>query len=1829
MKLVRIWTLVALLWGVGGERARAVDWPQWRFNAGHTADSTEELSTNLTLSWVREYGPRVPVWEDPLNQDLMPFDSVFEPVVLGERMFLGFNDRDKVVALNIRSGRELWAFYTDGPVRLAPAAADGKVCFASDDGCLYCVRAEDGGLLWKFRGGPSPRKVLGNSRLISAWPARGGPVIKDKVVYFAASIWPFMGTFIYALELETGRVQWVNDGNGPQYMKQPHSAPAFGGVAPQGMLAATEKMLLVPGGRSAPAAFDRSTGQFLYFHLAETGKGNGGSLLLANESLFFIHTRNRGTRGCELAQGKKTDFVLNEPVLGSNFFYGAAGVSQGLKQVRELEQKLKFENYDVLRTKDELAEVMGFGDAKAIKDSSNAWHSAEKKVLKRQTELADARKKLDAGADNKVIQAWRADKSFRWETPGDGTGDLIRAGHRLYAAGSNTITTIQLSATNHPERVWSQPVEGPVGRLLAANGMLFAVTLDGRIMAFTDGRAAGWTLRDSFPRPVVPAAARARAETILAQTGVRDGYAFCLGLENGDLITALAAASNLHLVGVDQDSKKVERLRRRLDALGLYGTRISLLAGAPEDFGAPPYMASLVVVEESVAARLAAAATARKVYETVRPYGGALWVNGPRGLAGKFKNAGLAQAEVKTVASAILIRRTGPLPGSADWTHQYGDVGNSVKSDDQLVKLPLGLLWFGGNTHLDVLPRHGHGPSPQVAAGRLFLEGMDCLSARDVYTGRRLWKTVVPGLNNEGVYYSETYTNDPLTTVFNQRHITGANGRGANFVVTADRVYVAVSNHCAVLDSATGKILMNIPMPAGAEQAAAGWGYIGVSGDVLLGGAGFADFSKRLQPPRMIWPPPAADLAASKGLVAFNRHTGKVLWQVEARHSFIHNGLIAGQGKVFCLDRHPKSFEGKLQEQRDKAAKDKAEKDKDKGKSDNAPKESDKKDGEKRTLPYRVVAFDLRTGRQVWEQTNLVSSSWLGYSKENEVILLAGASATDRLRDETSSSMEVLQAGDGAVVWKRAGDLKHGGPCILYHDLIITTPSSYKVSAGAYGLLDGKPQEIPNPLTGAAQPWKFYRGYGCNYPIASEHLMTFRSGAAGFYDLDEHSGQGSFGGFKSSCSANLIAADGVLNAPDYTRTCSCPYQNQTSLAFVPMPENEMWTCNFSGLDQPEGKRIQRLGLNLGAPGDRVAEDGTVWLEYPANSGVSPHLFVALDGGDTPCPPTNGVTAAETNQLLHSVTSSNFFRHHMSAVSGGGPAWVMASGIRNLRTLVVAPQTRRALPPPDAPKDDDDEFDKRPGGAVDDNDNETGIKDVTKKVTELVKDDALSFDVTSALLGNPAPGIPKQFRVEYSIDGVEASKTVDANTKLTLSAKDKSPTAKLVIRKAVYGLLTNEVPGEWLNINGSALIGRWLSGPTNLAETSGFSPPGYFDGVAEGTNAKALAWSTNVPPGFTGRSLDLRAGHVGVKIKHTQAKERGYRNTFDRPLASRLTVAFWANGYPGAWRPFVSKHGEGGEGWQIRDKNGSGNPTFTLRGTGDDDPDSSIKLKDKPGWHHIAAVFDGAAGIRQLYVDGKLSLNVSNRFGKIGNAKNSSLELGARDGDVWFQGRLFDVRIYNYPLSAGEVKALLDPAAKDIYTFDFDTLGEATVSGTNILLTVEPGALLTNLAPTFTMAPAATASPRSGTTRDFTTPQTYTVTARDGSTKDYVVTVSVGSKRNGNGHNGPRRGLTADEIRTLKQMPILPKTNYTVRLYFLEPDEVKPGQRVFDVLLQDRPALSGFDIVKETGGAKRGVVKEFKQIEITKELEVRLERASTSPLGPVLSGVELILESGPR
>ncbi|MCF7730817.1 MAG: hypothetical protein K9N23_03980 [Akkermansiaceae bacterium] len=400
-----------------------------------------------------------------------------------------------------------------------------------------------------------------------------------------------------------------------------------------------------------------------------------------------------------------------------------------------------------------------------------------------------------------------------------------------------------------------------------------------------------------------------------------------------------------------------------------------------------------------------------------------------------------------------------------------------------------------------------------------------------------------------------------------------------------------------------------------------------------------------------------------------------------------------------------------------------------------------------------------------------------------------------------------------------------------------------------------------------------------------------------------------------------------------------------------------------------------------------------------------------------------------------------------------------------------------------------------------------------------------------------------------------------------------------------------------------LIGHWISGASDLIETSGIHPAGTHDGVAVGPNAGALAFSADVPPGYTGQSLDLQAGNVGVMVQNSANTDAGYLSTYDDGIQSQFTIAFWAKGFPGGWAGWVSKRGEDGIGWQVRRMGGDSIAGFTMRGIDNEDGwGSSISVNDSPAkWHHFAGVWNQATGTRTLYVDGVFSHIVSNGGGQVMTlAADKHLGLGARQGggadfEGYFSGLLFDVRLYNQPLSQSEVIALIPPpipeglvatpgngkialtwspsigatsytvwtmhsvteevqtdvataspftkdgltngtryffkvlasnsagsseysmevdgvpepgSAKDMLTFNFGSLGSSTILDTTIIKHVPMGTNVTALAPTYTVSPYATedAAHPSGSARDFTSPQTYTVTAENGTTKVYTVTV---------------------------------------------------------------------------------------------------------------------------
>ncbi|TWU25393.1 Alcohol dehydrogenase [cytochrome c] precursor [Novipirellula galeiformis] len=1168
----------------------------WRNDAQRSAATTNTVADSLSPLWQREFAQRVPAWDDPLNLDLMTYDRIFEPIVVDGRMFVGFNDQDKLQALDADTGRELWSFVTEAPVRLPPVGWQNKVYFCSDDGFLYCVNAEDGSLEWKFSGAPNAQHVIGNRRLTSAWPARGGPVVRDNRVYFAASIWPFMGTFIYALDAESGEIQWLNDSTGAQYIKQPHSAPSFAGVAPQGALVATQDELIVPGGRSVPAVLDRATGELRYFELNAGGKGSGGSFVAAADNFFYVHTRGKGTRAFNVTTGKKTAFMPNEPVLTPGTIYSA--------------------------------------------------------------EMVD---------DQPMVRAYGTDEKLIWEIAADGRGDLILAGDKLIAAGSGHITAIRLPSQNKPaEIVFELPCEAQVERLLVASEKLFAVTLDGKLLAFGDSKTS--PARATEPSTELPAdgnvvaqqdqtpgGQKAAWETTAADLQIvqqmlasssPEGYAFWYGSTDSGIARSLASKSPfVQLAMVDSEMQRVHRMRRQLDSQGIQGVTVHHAQAAA--FRAPQYVGHMVFIAPDCVAKIVdeisstgrQSETLASLYQTVRPYGGTLHlltsdsssdesadaINAER-LATLVDALELEKAEVEVRDYGVCVRRVGALPGSADWTHQNGDVANTLKSNDSRVKLPLGVLWFGGNSNMDILPRHGHGPPEQVVGGRLYIQGMNSLSCRDVYTGRDIWKRDFDDLGTFDVYFDTTYEDTPLDTKYNQVHIPGANARGTNYVVTEDRVYMLVGNACLALDPLTGETLHQIELPHDDNGDQAEWGYIGIYEDVLVGGLGFAKYRERhdlefesdkgLSANKAGFGSKSLDRAASAGLIGFDRHTGKQLWQVMAKHSFWHNGIVAGGGKLYCLDKNPSHIEEALLRR-----------------------------GQPEPDDYRILTMDYRTGQTLWEVAEGIFGTWLGYSPQFDLLLQAGAKASDRLTSETGHGMTVYHAADGTIKWQNP-DLDYSGPCVLHNDLIITNANSYAESAGAFHLLTGKQRMVKNPLTGELQPWKITRAYGCNSIIASENMLTFRSGAAGYYDMLTEGGTGNLGGFKSGCTSNLVVANGVLNAPDYTRTCSCAYQNQTSLALVHMPDIDMWTIDLIANNATPEQLLERMAINFGAPGHRRQPDGQLWMEYPVMAADSIPIDIQTNAEAKP------------------------FQHHSSLVKGVDRPWVLASGLEDLTELRI-------------------------------------------------------------------------------------------------------------------------------------------------------------------------------------------------------------------------------------------------------------------------------------------------------------------------------------------------------------------------------------------------------------------------------------------------------------------------------------------------------------------------------------------------------------------------------
>ncbi|MEW6355085.1 MAG: PQQ-binding-like beta-propeller repeat protein [Planctomycetota bacterium] len=195
------------------------DWPTYRRDAARSGATSSTVPDILT-----------PLWSVPIGQRLSA------PTVAEGKVFVADIDAHTVHAVDAQTGKEVWQYTAGARVDSPPTIHKGMAIFGCRDGWVYCLRASDGALAWRFRGAPEERWVGAYDQVESAWPVHGSVLVKDDVAYFAAGRSSFLdgGIIVRAVDAATGKLlhEMRLSGPDPQQHKDIITAGAMPGAVP-------------------------------------------------------------------------------------------------------------------------------------------------------------------------------------------------------------------------------------------------------------------------------------------------------------------------------------------------------------------------------------------------------------------------------------------------------------------------------------------------------------------------------------------------------------------------------------------------------------------------------------------------------------------------------------------------------------------------------------------------------------------------------------------------------------------------------------------------------------------------------------------------------------------------------------------------------------------------------------------------------------------------------------------------------------------------------------------------------------------------------------------------------------------------------------------------------------------------------------------------------------------------------------------------------------------------------------------------------------------------------------------------------------------------------------------------------------------------------------------------------------------------------------------------------------------------------------------------------------------------------------------------------------
>jgi outer membrane protein assembly factor BamB len=183
--------------------AEQEDWPTYRHDAARSGSTKSTVPATLERKWQAQLGPA------PIEPGRGPIaDGLTSPVVTDGKVFVASVDTHTIHALDVNNGKTLWSYTAGGRVDSPPTIYKGLVLFGSADGWVYCLRASDGKLVWRFRAAPEERRVVAYGQLESVWPVHGSVLVQDDVAYFAAGRSSYLdgGIYLYRLDPKTGKL---------------------------------------------------------------------------------------------------------------------------------------------------------------------------------------------------------------------------------------------------------------------------------------------------------------------------------------------------------------------------------------------------------------------------------------------------------------------------------------------------------------------------------------------------------------------------------------------------------------------------------------------------------------------------------------------------------------------------------------------------------------------------------------------------------------------------------------------------------------------------------------------------------------------------------------------------------------------------------------------------------------------------------------------------------------------------------------------------------------------------------------------------------------------------------------------------------------------------------------------------------------------------------------------------------------------------------------------------------------------------------------------------------------------------------------------------------------------------------------------------------------------------------------------------------------------------------------------------------------------------------------------------------------------------------------